>query len=205
MASRVHAIHPGYGVGPATPRHRREVWYRSSEDPIVLPRGRSSSGGSLAVLVSAAIASSVILGGAYAVLSGPAPAMAFTPSEPVNTNWQMDPQPAQATLARAMQGPALAVPNTDLPGTTLEEQAAGSRQPSSEPEVIIDDRYQLRPDVASPKRPDVMPAPAETPAKPESPSVPYPNPTTTPPDAIGPELNLDKPTPGLDPENPYRD
>jgi hypothetical protein len=36
--------------------------------------------------------------------------------------------------------------------------------------------------------------------------VPYPNPTTTPPDAIAPpDTAPQTPTPALDPENPYQE
>jgi hypothetical protein len=171
----------------------------------VLPRGTGSSGGALAVLVSAAIASSVIVGGAYAVLYRPAPALTPTPTQPLTATWQLDQQLARATVAGVVQGPALAAPSIEQPGATLEQQESGPLPPSSAPEVIIDDRYQLRSDQLPAPPPEVMPAVPETEPKPETPPVPYPNPTTTPPDAIGPELDLEKATPGLDPENPYRD
>jgi hypothetical protein len=206
MASRAHAIHDydyDHDVRHGSERPRRQVSYRSSEDPIEIPRGHNRDGGGLAIAVSALIASSVILGGAYAIYVGPPPAMAATPALPLYPTWQRDDQPQKAELQRALQGPALAVPNAG-PAGTLEEQvnetpvhaaapavAPGARGPSGgSPEVIIDDRYQL-PQPA-------LQAPQMEPA-------PYPDPIKTPPDGVGPSLDLDAPTPALDPENPYRE
>lgn len=207
MASRAHVIHDyDYDLGRGSERARRQVWYRSSEDPIEIPRGHSRDGGGLAVAISALIASSIILGGAYAVYVGPPPAMAATPTLPFYPTWQQDSQLQQATLQRALQGPALAVPGAATPAT-LEDQASDTPEPgaapvfaspaeparapaTSSPEVIIDDRYQLP-----------QPAPQAPTADPPT----YPDPIKTPPDGVGPTLDMSAPTPGLDPENPYRD
>lgn len=203
MASRAHVMHD-YGLGHASERPRRPVSYRSSEDPIEIPRG-SSSTGSLAMVISAVIASSVILGGAYAIYVGPPAAMARTAVQPLTPSWQLDTQPQRAAVEKVLRGPAQAVPNVEPSMTTEEQEAApaaasSSLAPSnpapsnapaapSAPEVIIDDRYQLP-----------QPAPA-----PEAHPPVYPDPVKTPAEAIGPELDLSKPTPSLDPENPYRD
>lgn len=197
MASRAHVMHD-YGLGRASERPRREVWYRSSEDPIEIPRGSSSSG-SLAVVISAVIASSVILGGAYAIYIGPPATMARTAVQPLTPTWQLDPQPQRVTVVKALSGPAQALP---IPTTmTTEEQESAPAAPgssftpsnppaaTSSPEVVVDDRYQL-------------PQPAPTPAP--QPEI-YPDPVKTPAEAIGPDLDLNKPSPGVDPENPYRD
>lgn len=205
MASRAQVIHD-YGLGRGSERLRRDVSYRSSEDPIDIPRGRSSSGGGLAMAISALIASSVILGGAYAIYAGPPPPMAVTAAAPLSPTWRLDAQPVQAAVTEALHGPARAVPHSDL-ASTAEEQTAlsddpggtaatgGTPAPSSPPatagsrEVIIDDRHQLpQPATAPEPQPEI-----------------YPDPVKTPADAIGPELDLDKASPGLDPENPYRD
>ena len=64
-------------------------------------------------------------------------------------------------------------------------------------EVIIDDS-KLYPLDDSKRYPRTAP--------PEQPPVTYPNPVTTPPDAIAPPAtNPAEPAPTLDPENPYRD
>jgi hypothetical protein len=202
MASRAHVIpHFDYDHGRGSERPRRQVRYQS-DDPIEIPRGRSRDGGGLAVAISALIASSIILGGAYAIYLGPAPTMAATPTLPLYPTWQQDSQPQQAMVQRALQGPAPATVGAAAP-STLEEQAAGTPQPalasppepvrtpsSSSPEVIIDDRYQLP--QPAPQAPTMEPAP-------------YPDPVKTPPDGIGPTLDMSAPTPGVDPENPYRD
>jgi len=197
MASRAHVMHD-YGLGRASERPRREVWYRSSEDPIEIPRGGSSSG-SLAVVISAVIASSVILGGAYAIYIGPPAPMARTAVQPLTTTWQLDAEPHRAAVVKALRGPAQALPILEPTMMTTEEQESASAAPggsftpsnppaaTSSPEVIIDDRYQL---------PQAAPAPAPQPAV-------YPDPVKTPAEAIGPELDLDKPSPSVDPENPY--
>jgi hypothetical protein len=194
-----------YGLGRASERPRRQVWYRSSEDPIEIPRGSSSSG-SLAMVISAVIASSVILGGAYAIYVGPPATMARTEVQALTPTWQLDTQPQRANVEKVLRGQAPLVPNV-APSTTEQQEAApavpGSSvatptapaAPSNPPastrssEVVIDDRYQLpQPSAAPETQPQV-----------------YPDPVKTPAEAIGPELNLDKPTPALDPENPYRE
>src|SRR5688500_3415054 len=119
MASRAHVMHD-FGLGRASERPRREVWYRSSEDPIVILRGSSSSSG-LAMLISAVIASSVILGGAYAIYVGPPATMARTEAQPLTPSWQLDAQPHRANVETVLRGPAQVVPNVE-PSTTTEEQ-----------------------------------------------------------------------------------
>lgn len=202
MASRAHVIpHYDYDLGRGSERGRRQVRYQS-DDPIEIPRGRSRDGGGLAVAISALIASSIILGGAYAIYVGPPPAMAATPTLPLYPTWQQDSQPQQAMVQRALQGPALVTAGAAAPAT-LEEQASAASEPtlasppeparapaSSSPEVIIDDRYQL---------------PQPAPQAPTTEPAPYPDPSKTPPDGIGPTLDMSAPTPGVDPENPYRE
>src|SRR5262245_11562539 len=105
MASRAHVIHDydyDYDYVPRreVERARRQVLYRSSDDPIEIPRGSSSSfGGMLAI--SAVVASSVILGGAYALYAGPPPVMAGTPTLALTPTWQLDDQPLKSATEKA--------------------------------------------------------------------------------------------------------
>ncbi len=194
MASRAHVIHE-YPFARQSPRPRRQVWYRSSADPVVLPRG-GSGGISAALVVSALIASSVIAGGAYAVYfaGAGAPAMVETPAAPVDARWEPDIEPIRANVVRALQGPVVSVPSvTSGPQAPLETDTPSAG--AGRDDYFIDDSKQL-----------IRPEPQPVPRSPDSPrQLPYPNPTTTPPDAVAPpDVTPEIPTPALDPENPYR-
>jgi|GEM_PF-4389877 len=209
MASKAHVLHD-YSFGSAHSRPR-QLYYRR-EDPVELPRTSvwRAGGGALATAIAMG---ALVIGSVYAAFhEAPPPLMAETPALPPLENWQPDPNLSQAHVMNVLLGPALAVPDKpvallgtdtaeDVPSTTSESTPTAtspststsselpsfeSRAPESR-EVIIDDSK--------------MYPPAATPA-------PYPNPTTTPPDAIAPpqtQPGATIPGPGLDPENPYRD
>jgi hypothetical protein len=206
MASRTHDFHD-YSFGSAHSRPR-QVWYRR-EDPVELPRTSVwTAGGGL--LVAAAAMAALAIGGAYAAVhEAPPPLLEETQALPPIEAWQPTATLSQAQVINVLQGPAMSVPEKtgtsvaseteqDVPSTSFEApssqspsfEAPSSASPSLAPppsesrEVIIDDSKLYPP----------------TPA-------PYPNPTTTPPDAVAPPVT-DPSTatpPPLDTENPYRD
>jgi hypothetical protein len=122
-------------------------------------------------------------------------------------DWQPDPEVTRANITNQLSGPALAVPDrgaltsaddvdadatdtdtatTATPSDRPRSTAAPSRSSGSSDEVILDDR--------------VLNPPSSFPP------VPYPNPTSTPPDAIAPpDATPQTPAPALDPDNPYRE
>jgi hypothetical protein len=190
MASRAHVIHD-YAFGNGHARPRRQLQYRNDTDPVVVPRTNilQAGGGALA---TAFAMGALLLGSAYAAYHQPAPQLQDTPALPVADTWQPDTLFAAAQLTNVLQGPLSAAP--DKPGpfiaeTSLEEDVQSSSslaesRSSESREVIIDDSKMYPP----------------------TQSVPYPNPTTTPPDAVAPPATTPQtPTPALDPENPYRD
>jgi hypothetical protein len=225
MAARAHAVHD-YSFAGASQRQRRQVWLRD-DDEIVLPRGRGTQITG-ALLLSAALASALVGGAAYAVYRataptaqapvqlGPAPAGA-----PLFKEWQPDRALEQANVARAMQGPALATPAvaqavapSDDEGNLPEAAPAMARERESR-EVIIDDSSPgLQESLPQPPAPDVAEQPELTqpslpdpilPKKeaPSSPDSPYPNPTTTPPEMSQPPADSWPDLPKLDTNNPY--
>jgi hypothetical protein len=191
MASRAHAIN-NYSFGNGHARPRRQLWFRSDADPVVLPRTSLLRAGGGAFATAFAMGA-LLLGSAYAAYHQPLPQLAETPAIPLTDAWQPDAMFASAQLTNVLQGPLSAAHDKviSVAETNLEEDvpssssASSSEARSSEPrEVIIDDSKMYPP------------------PKPE----PYPNPTTTPPDAIAaPAAAPHVPTPALDPENPYRD
>jgi hypothetical protein len=205
MASRAHVFpdHPFGRVPPRSPapRPRRDVWYRDREDdPIELPRSSLFRlGGGL--LLALAAGAAIVAGSALASSHTGAPSLSPTPALPLVRDWQPDADFTRANITNQLSGPALAVPDRGVPTSTDEtdatdtatpmtselprSSAAPARAPSRD-DIILDDRV-LNPPLSSPP-------------------VPYPNPTTTPPDGIAPPDSAPQtPTPTLDPDNPYRE
>jgi hypothetical protein len=208
MASRAQVIHD-YSFAPPV-RQRRAVWLHNDE-AVVLPRSRSFSGGG-ALLVSAAVACALTAGLAYAVYMGDAPPLSATEAAPLQRDFEVDSAFVRANVTNQLSGPAFSVPSRDgVPAMPADSMAAmplpsglsgtdGSDSSSaSSQETVIDD-----------SRPGVQPAPIQQ-QLPTIPDVsdavpretPYPNPITTPPDAVAPDNA--QAAPGVDSENPYRD
>jgi len=196
MASRAHAIHD-YPFATPHGRARREVWYRTDDDPVVLPRSKSY-GISLRSALAALIASGLVVASSYALFSSPQPKLGETAAAPLWRDWQPNLDVERANVTNQLSGPALAVPSIGSPTTTDFAADTPIMSPARPDEVIIDDSLQLKSD-----QPPSPPAQA-----PEAVPAPYPNPTTTPPEGIAPDAAPDAspatPTPSLDPENPYR-
>ena len=200
MASRAHVIH-GYSFPKQSDRPRRQVWYQSDEDPVVLPRSKSE-GISFRSVFAALIASALVVGSSYALFSSPTatPMLGETEAAPLSPDWQPNLDIERANVTNELSGPALSVPNTAAVTNAANLEDFETETPIMSParpdQVTIDDSLQLR--TQQPPMTDPTPAPEVRPA-------PYPNPTTTPPDGIAPEPSPPTtPTPGLDPENPYR-
>ena len=183
MASKAHVTHD-YSFGHAPTRSRRQLWLPLDE-PIELPRKSLWSVGGGALITVLAMAS-LLVGSEYAASSRVAPSLAETPTLPLAETWQPDSSVAQARLTNLLAGPALAVPDQAVGSATAAATAPEAPKDVSHAHESISD--------------DAAPSPAETrPA-------PYPNPTTTQPDAIAPpHTGPLVPTPLLDPENPYRE
>jgi hypothetical protein len=191
MASRAHHIQDHFGhIGE---RPRRAVRYPGREDPIELPGDRRGTF-SGALLVSALIASSLVAGGVYALYAAGTSPLARTEAAPLVPSWHLNVEPVLAQNQALIAGPAHAVPSV--------ESQPGPEQPTEAPVVVGGDRG------PAPVSPPTTPAvpPAAEPDVTEAPRpLPYPDPTTTPPDAIAPpDVGPQGPTPLLDPENPYR-
>jgi hypothetical protein len=197
MASRAH-VHDYYGLPPA--RERRAVRYPGRNDPVILPRDTSRSANTI-LIASGLIATAVIVGGAFAVYAGvPPPPMAETRAQELASSYQLDDQPLKAQVVEALGGPARAVPSV---GTTAEEPAGDAGQYDSftaPAEPALPDGPAITPRRTAP---EALPAPTAPDAPPREP--PYPDPITTPPDAVAPpNTSPEQPLPLLDPENPYR-
>jgi hypothetical protein len=195
MASKAHVIHD-YSFGGARSLRRRQAWYLPDE-PITLPKSSFWVAGFGAF--ATALATTAIVASATYVAYHVAPARltetpALTPAEV----WQPDLAVVnQAGLVNLLQGPALAVPErATLPGKGVDESAAAAATTSPDTREIIIDVSKLYPLDESRQHPRT--APARLPA-------PYPNPTTTPPDAVAPPTTPTEPAPSRDPENPYSD
>jgi hypothetical protein len=194
MASRAHAVRQ-YSFGSTAPGARREIWYRR-EDPVVLPRSR---GWSIDYrLIAAALAASALVATAtYGAYYTAPPALAETPTESANREWQPDTALASASATKALNGPLFAAPSV----STVE-------QPPSE-EVFFDGantgtQESLTPDPSSRGSATDLPDPSRLQPSLSQEPIPYPNPTTTPPDAIAPtETPANEPA-ETDPDNPYR-
>jgi len=208
MASRAHAVRH-YSIGNVATQPQRDVWYRR-EDPVVLPRSR---GWSLDYrLVAAALAASALVTAAtYALFYTAPPTVAETAELPFNGTWSLSTDTLEsAHVTRALSGPAFAA--RDVP----------SAQQGAEPEVFFDEAAAAAEQQSSSNgmstAPELSPAPVQPLSPPEvypKPSVPtdtprdvtpapYPNPTTTPPDAVAPPEMSPLDAPKLDSENPYR-
>lgn len=214
MASRAHVIHDySFPVAPA--RQRRAVWLHS-DDEVVLPRSRPSSGAA-ALFVSALVASALTAGLAYAVYVSDVPALSVTEAAPLTRSFEADSSVTRANVTNQLSGPAYAVPSregpitmpedgwADVPGggdamppqsSSSSSSARDSTEPSLAPAPIQEQlpSAPVMPDASDMKGPEI--------------NTPYPNPTTTPPDGIAPSPTP-TPTPQAAPtgfpENPYVD
>lgn len=198
MASRAHVIHD-YSFGGARSLRRRQAWFLRDE-PVTLPKNSFWVAGFGAIATVAATAA-IVAGAAYAAYHVAPASLTETPALAPTEIWQPDLAVVnQAGLVNLLQGPALAVPDKATPGLESIDETAAAATPFDTREVIIDDS-KLYPLDESKRYPRT--------AQPEQPPVPYPNPTTTPPDAIAPPapptMTPAEPAPSLDPENPYRD
>jgi hypothetical protein len=201
MASRAHVI-PDYSFSnpqsQARPR-RPVIWYR--DDPVVVPRSSVWSAGG-GVIVAAIAIGAIVAASAYSAFRAEPPKLAETPVAPLEDTWQLDPLVQDAHVTNLLAGPTRAVPSLAAPNdaSAFDDEPFVSSRPD---EVIIDD--------SAPGVQEHLPGVAsEPPSTPSAPAVeepkPYPNPTTTPPEAIAPPSTTpETPTPALDPENPYRD
>lgn len=191
MASRAHAI-PSYSFDREVSRRRRPVVFQTN-DPVVLPRSRSwdINGG---LIAAAAAATLLVAGATYAVYYTEPARLTATPTASLEREYVPDGDLARVNALKALSAPTIAAPVESMsmpamPATTESTFDSGAGfMPSTRSEVIIDD--------SAPGVQDTLPQPAE-----QGPTTaPYPNPTTTPPDAIAPaEESMT-----LDTENPYR-
>jgi hypothetical protein len=198
MASKAHVIHD-YSFGGARSLRRRQAW-QLRDEPITLPKNSLWVAGFGAIATASATAA-IVAGAAYVAFHVAPARLTETPTLAPAEAWQPDLAAVnQAGLVKLLQGPALAVPDqATLLSENADETAAAAAATTSPDtrEVIIDDTKLYPPD-ESRRYPGTAP--------PEQAPVPYPNPTTTPPDAIAPPANSPtQPSPSLDPENPYRD
>lgn len=196
MASRAHVI--DYAFHHPQPRPRRPAHYPN--DPVIVPRSSVWRAGG-GVIATALALGAIVAASAYAAYHPEPPALAETPTAPLVSSWQLDSLVQDAHVKNLLAGPAHAVPNVARPNDT----SAFDDEPfvsTPTDHVVIDD--------SAPGVQEHLPGVApESPAVPSNPGVErptYPNPVTTPPDAIAPpDTAPQTPTPALDPENPYRD
>jgi hypothetical protein len=201
MASRAH-VFPDYSFHGDAPRQRRPLRFQTN-DPVILPRSRSwdISGG---LIVAALAATALVAAGTYAVYYTEPPRLAETPTASLERDYMPDADLARANALAALNGPAFAAPESFKPVADAPESGAptSSEGMSTAPsfsggsEVIIND--------GAPGAQDTFPQPSESQSK-LAPSPPYPNPTTTPPDAVAPpEPAVPDPADRSLEENPYR-
>lgn len=185
MASRAQAI--DYSFQGHTPRPRRPLRFQTN-DPVVIPRSRDweISGG----LIAAALAATALVAGAtYAVYYTAPPTLTETPTTALEREYEPNRELARASALTALSGPAVAAPDAPrLMSEPLVTPEATSDVPNRS-EVLIDD--------SAPGAQDTFPQPTENQLT-TTPAPPYPNPTTTPPEALAPAAEP------ANPENPYR-
>ncbi|HEX2875243.1 MAG TPA: hypothetical protein VHP33_28525 [Polyangiaceae bacterium] len=199
MASKAHVIHD-YSFGGARSLRRRQAWLLR-EEPVTLPKSSFWVAG-FGAFATAAATAAIVAAGAYAAYHVAPARLTETPALVPAERWQPDlALVSQAGLVNLLQGPARAVPDKATSALASVDPAAATEATSSGAREIIIDDSKLYPLDESKRYPRTAP--------PEQPPVPYPNPTTTPPDAIAPPappmMTPAEPAPSLDPENPYRD
>lgn len=199
MASKAHVIHD-YSFGGARSLRRRQAWYLPDE-PVTLPKSSFWVAG-FGALATVAATAAIVAGAAYAAYHVAPASLTETPSLTPAEHWQPDLSVVnQAGLVNLLQGPAVAVPDKATPTLESVDETAAATAPSSDAREGTIDDSKLYPLEESKRYPRTAP--------PEQPPVPYPNPTTTPPDAIAPPapptMTPAEPTPSVEPENPYRD
>lgn len=206
MASRAQ-VFPEFSYGREVSRRRRPVVFQT-HDPVVLPRSRSWDING-ALIAAAAAATLLVAGATYAVFYTEPSRLNATETPSLQREYTPDSHWARVNAMKALSGPIVAAPRavemSSSPADTSAPSsfdsgsglmpADGSFTPSTSlaprtgSEVVIDD--------SAPGVQDSLPQPAEN-----QPSLaPYPNPTTTPPDAIAPAPES---TPAVEGENPYR-
>lgn len=180
MASKA-PVFPHHAYGPAVPRQRRPVHFQA-HDPVVLPRSRDwdlSAG----LIGAAAIATLLVTGATYAVYYTEPPRLTPTEAPALEREYLPQGDVARVNVARALSGPVAAAPSAAA------YQRSGPAATPSAPSPLSSDREVSIDDSAAGVQ-ESLPQPLEN-----QPNVtPYPDPTTTPPDAISPP----------DDENPYR-
>src|ERR1041384_4661707 len=189
MASRAHAI-PSYSFEREVSRRRRPVVFQTN-DPVVLPRSRSwdINGG---LLAAAAAATLLVAGATYAVYYTEPARLAQTEAAPMERDYVPDGELARVHALKALSAPAVAAPvaapveSMSVPQAPAESSfdSAAGLMPRTSSEVVIDD--------SAPGVQDSLPQPAEN----QPSTAPYPNPTTTPPDAIAPTTSEPTAAPG---------
>lgn len=207
MASRTHNFHD-YSFGSAHSRPR-QVWYRR-EDPVELPRTSIWRAGGGAIATAVALGA-LVIGSAYAAFrESPPQLLEATPALPPVATWQPNATLSQAHVINALHGPAMSVPEQDATSAAIETESGA---PSTSSELRSSElRSSQSPPPESPSFASPPPESREVIIDdsklypPTSPPAPYPNPTTTPPDAVAPPVTGPATsTPPLDPENPYRE
>lgn len=211
MASRAHLIHQYPPSGALRPR--REVWFRSDDEPVVLPRRRSSDVNF--TLVAAGLAAAALtFGAAFALYGASAPVLA--PSEPasITPSWTPDPEPVRATLVERLSGPAPAAPGlvqgvrdaSDPPqqSSSLATGETGERELTGDEASLLSKPPETSFTIERPVKPGELGA-APAGQRPEAPiEAPYPNPTTTPPEVMPQDApSLPAPAPAREQDNPY--
>jgi hypothetical protein len=183
-----------------------------THDPVVLPRSRSWDING-ALIAAAAAATLLVAGATYAVFytepSRLDARLGATETPPLQREYTPDSHWGRVNAMKALSGPIVAAPRAvemssspaDMSAPSSFDSGSGlmpasgsftpstSLAPRTDSGVVIDD--------SAPGVQDSLPQPAEN-----QPSLaPYPNPTTTPPDAIAPAPES---APALENENPYR-
>ena len=203
MASKTHDFHD-YSFGSAHARPR-QVWYRR-EDPVELPRTSVWRAGGGALVAAAAVAA-LALGSAYAAFREPPPQLVEqTPALPPIATWQPDAAFTQAHVINMLQGPARSVPEKAATPVATETENEVPWPSGESPSPVS-----RAPGAPSPEAPSfASPAPEsrdligdDSKLYPPAPA-PYPDPTTTPPEAIAPSGPGTMTSPS-DAENPYQD
>jgi len=188
MATRAHAI-PSYPFERDVSRRRRPVVFQTN-DPVVLPRGRSwdiNSG----LIAAAAAATLLVAGATYAVYYTEPSPLAETPSASLEREYVPDADFGRLNAMKALSGPQLAAPvAAPLESTSVappSSQSGAASMSRDDHEVIIND--------SAPGVQDSLPQPAGS-------AAPYPSPTIAPPEVMAPVE--ESPSPSMETENPYR-
>jgi hypothetical protein len=187
MASRAHGIHDyahDYWPNGASKRQRRDIQLRSDE-PVDLPRSSwwRAGGG---FIVAALAVGALVAGSLYNVTYQAPPRLSDTPVTPLLPDYTPSDDVTQAHVVNALSGPLHAVREPAAPGSEV--------QAASPDEATLPDQATPPVDGAAvPTRKSHHKSSSST-----TPVVPYPNPSTTPPDLLPPEDLPGNETPSID-------